>query len=141
MLSFLAPIEMPPACRLGGRSGTSSGNCGNEHQNEGCQEEEREWGNNDNQNVMGVLIPLLQQILAWLGPHVEEHQHDQNWEEGSHHGDSHHSKNREEEREFEHSVTPLGGTGHHQGGQDHNSKRFYQVGYNEVPAAIQTTIV
>jgi hypothetical protein len=57
-------------------------------------------------------MPVLQLILARLCPRVEECQVDHNQEEGSHHGDFHHSEHKEEEREHECSLTPQGGRGH-----------------------------
>lgn len=113
---------MPPARRPGGHGGTRSGNHGNEH-----HEEERQGGGEEHRNIgdhngRGAVMPVLQQILALLGPRVEERQQNQNQEEGSHHGGSHHSKHREEERECERSLTPPGGRGHCRGGRDRNSE-------------------
>ena len=55
---------MPPARRPGGRGGTRSGNRINEHHEEERQEGEGEQGNNANQEVLGTLLPMLQEILA-----------------------------------------------------------------------------
>lgn len=63
-------------------------------------------------------MPTVQDILARLGPCVEENQCDHGYEEGSQHGDSHmseHGEDEECEQERERSRTPPSGREHYRG--------------------------
>ena len=79
---------MPLAHRLGGRRNTQQNNNNEEHQEEEHQAGGGEQGNGD-QGGIGALMPSLQEIIAWLRPHVEEKKWNHGQEEGSHHRGTH----------------------------------------------------
>ena len=74
------------------------------------------------------MVPLLQEILAWLGPHVEENQQNHGQEEGSHHGDTHMlGQEKEGGHDCEHSHTPPSGREHFGRGRDRDDRALLQI--------------
>lgn len=68
---LITNLVMPLACEPGDRGNNRQHNNEDEHHEEECQQARGGKGDNNQCNVR-ALFPLLQEIIAWLGPQVEE---------------------------------------------------------------------